>query len=142
MINVRKIVRLKSNEQLPVIVLAITIVFIIHLCNKHDERTANQYMLEDEVKENHQLCSLYPSTLQGRPKCHCILSIVNFLLSVVGIGKLDMLSDLEWTDVAQLVEHVQTGRNRVGDRYIHIRQIQALRNDEHSQRLSFSVTSN
>ena len=112
MINTRKIFRLKNNEQLPVIVLAITIVILIHLCNKHDERTANQYMLkEEEEKENHHLCSLYPSTLQGRLKSDCILSIVYVLLFLSGNGELDMLSNLEWTDIEKRVKHVQTGRS-------------------------------
>jgi hypothetical protein len=65
MISSRKILRLKNNEHLPVIILAIIIVFLIHLCNKHDEKTANQYMMEDNQKGNNQLCPLYPSTLQG-----------------------------------------------------------------------------
>jgi len=65
MISSRKILRPKNNEHLPVIILAIIIVFLIHLCNKHDEKTANQYMMEDNQKGNNQLCPLYPSTLQG-----------------------------------------------------------------------------
>jgi hypothetical protein len=65
MFNIRKILRLKHNEHLPVFILAITTIFLIHLFNKYDEKTANQYMMEDNEKENHQLCPLYPSTLQG-----------------------------------------------------------------------------
>jgi hypothetical protein len=65
MLNTRKILRLKNDEHLPLIILAIIIIFVIHLCNKHDERTANQYILEDNEKGNNQLCPLYPSTLQG-----------------------------------------------------------------------------
>ena len=65
MINSRKLLRLRNNEHLPVVLLAITIIVVIHLCNKHDERTANQYMMEDNEKGNNQLCPLYPSTLQG-----------------------------------------------------------------------------
>ncbi len=65
MITNRKILRLKNNEHLPVIILGISIIIVIHLCNKHDERTANQYMIEDNEKGNDRLCPLYPSTLQG-----------------------------------------------------------------------------
>jgi hypothetical protein len=65
MINSRRIFRLKNNEHLPVIILAITIILVIHLCNKYDEKTANQYIMEDKVKGNNQLCPLYPSTLEG-----------------------------------------------------------------------------
>ncbi len=65
MINTRKILRLKNNEHLPVIILTIIIFCVIHLCNKHDERTANQYIMKDNQKENNQLCPLYPSILQG-----------------------------------------------------------------------------
>lgn len=65
MFNLRKILRLKNNEHLPVIILALIIICIIHLCNKHDERTGNQYMMKDNQIGNHQLCPLYPLTLQG-----------------------------------------------------------------------------
>lgn len=65
MINTRKLLRIKNNEHLPVIILTVIIIFIIHLCNKHDERTANQYMMKDNQKGNNELCPLYPSTLQG-----------------------------------------------------------------------------
>ena len=65
MMNIRRIGRLKNNEHLPVVILAMIIICVIHLCNKHDERTANQYMLEDSHQDNNQLCRLYPSTLQG-----------------------------------------------------------------------------
>ena len=65
MLNTRKILRLKNNEHLPLIILAIIIISVIHLCNQHDERTANQYIMEDNEKGNNQLCPLYPSTLQG-----------------------------------------------------------------------------
>jgi hypothetical protein len=66
MINNRKILRLKNSEHLPVIILAVIIICVIHLCNKHDERTGNQYMMEDNEKGDNRLCPLYPSTLQGR----------------------------------------------------------------------------
>lgn len=65
MINTRRILRLKNSEHLPVIILAITIVLVIHLCNKYDERTGNQYIMEDKEKGNNRLCPLYPSTLEG-----------------------------------------------------------------------------
>jgi hypothetical protein len=65
MINARRIGRLKNSEHLPVIILAIIIILVIHLCNKHDERTANQYIMQDKEKGNNQLCPLYPSTLEG-----------------------------------------------------------------------------
>ncbi|CAF3347930.1 unnamed protein product [Rotaria socialis] len=90
MITSRKILRLKNNEHLPVITLAITIVVVIHLCNTHDERTANQYIMEDNEKQNPKLCPLYPSTLQG-----------NQLI--------DMSPDMEWTDVEKHVKYVQKG---------------------------------
>ena len=66
MIISRRFVRLKSNEQLPVVVLAVAIVVMIHLCNKHDEQTANQYVLKDNNEHDHQMCPLYPSTMQGQ----------------------------------------------------------------------------
>jgi hypothetical protein len=65
MINTRKLLRLKNNEHLPVIILAIIIIFVIHLCNKYDERTANQYMMQDDHERDSHLCPLYPSTLQS-----------------------------------------------------------------------------
>ena len=114
MINTRKFFRLKNNEHLPVIVLAITIIFIIHLCNKHDEKTANQYIMEDNEKENHQLCPLYPSTLQSMCRIKHDLHFHNYLLLLFVLDSvpLDMSSNLEWTDIEQHAKHVQTGRNR------------------------------
>lgn len=66
MIISRRLVRLKSNEQFPVVVLAVAIVVMIHLCNKHDEQTANQYILKDNNEHDHQMCPLYPSSMQGQ----------------------------------------------------------------------------
>ena len=66
MLSFRRIQRLKHNEQLPVVVLAITIVFVIHLCNKYDEKTANQYIPVDNNLDDHQSCPLYPSSLKGK----------------------------------------------------------------------------
>lgn len=65
MINSRRLLRLKTNEHLPVILLAIGVVYVIHLCNLHDQTTANQYIMEDNHTEYHQRCPLYPNTLQG-----------------------------------------------------------------------------
>ncbi|UJR25028.1 hypothetical protein I4U23_006389 [Adineta vaga] len=90
MINYRKFIRLKNSEHLPILILAIGIIIIIHLCNIHDERTANQYIIQDQEKRSSQLCPLYPSTL----------------LKNVPI---DMSSDLTWTDVEKDVKNVQTG---------------------------------
>ncbi|CAF2320968.1 unnamed protein product [Rotaria sp. Silwood2] len=46
--------------------------------------------MEDNEKGNPQLCPLYPPTLQGN-------------------GLLDMSSKMEWKDIEQRIEHVQTG---------------------------------
>lgn len=66
MFTSRRLLRLKSDENLPVVTLGIIIILFIHLCNKYDEKTANQYIMEDNEKGNSQLCPLYPSSLQGR----------------------------------------------------------------------------
>ena len=65
MITSRRFLRLKNNEHLPVILLAIGVIYIIHLCNLHDQAIANQYIMEDNRTEYPQRCSLYPNTLQG-----------------------------------------------------------------------------
>ena len=65
MIRSRKFLRLKNDEQLPVVVLAILILCVIHFCNKHDEETANQYVLIEQHSNDRRICSLYPSTIKG-----------------------------------------------------------------------------
>jgi hypothetical protein len=116
MIYSRKILRLKNNEHLPVIILAVVIICVIHLCNKHDERTGNQYMLEDNQKGDNRLCPLYPSTLQGTKfNISCLM-----FLFILGNTWLDMSSDLEWKDVEQRVNNVQAGKNRnYSNKYYH-----------------------
>ena len=109
MINSRRILRLKNNEHLPVIILAVTIICVIHLCNKHDERTGNQYILEDNEKGDNQLCPLYPLTLQGMDTKKFDVTFFGFIL---GNSVLDMSSDLEWKEVEQLVSNVQAGNLR------------------------------
>ena len=59
-----KFVRLARHDFVPELLLALGILLVIHLCNKYDEFTANQYMLED-TGEMHGACPLYPSSLQG-----------------------------------------------------------------------------
>jgi hypothetical protein len=66
MITSRQIQRLTHNEQIPVIVLSLAVVLVIHLCNKHDERTANQYMLPDTRPVDSLTCALYPTSMQGK----------------------------------------------------------------------------
>ena len=79
MITFRRILRLKNDERLSVILLAVMIVCIIRLCNKRDEQTANQYVLEDDKREYSQSCPLYPLTLQGTGK-HLILECYPLLI--------------------------------------------------------------
>ena len=111
MLSSRQILRLKNNEHLPVILLAVIIICMIHLCNKHDERTGNQYRLEDNGKGDSRLCPLYPSTLQGiwTRKFSIICSMCWFIW---GNGVLDMWSDLEWKEIEHLVKNVQAGKSR------------------------------
>ena len=59
-----KFVRLARHDFVPEILLALGILLVIHLCNKYDEFTANQYMLEDTGKVR-GVCPLYPASLQG-----------------------------------------------------------------------------
>ena len=66
MINFRRYLKWKNNEQMPIILLIVSVITIIHLCNKHDEMTANQYVYKDPYPENPQTCPLYPSSLQGK----------------------------------------------------------------------------
>ncbi|CAF1229022.1 unnamed protein product [Adineta ricciae] len=80
MISSRKFTRLKTSENLPVLVLAVSVIIVIQLCNMRDEKTANQYIIKDDGKRSSGSCELYPSTL----------------LNNVPI---DMSSELTWTDV-------------------------------------------
>lgn len=109
MIISRKLVRLKHDEQLPVIGLAILIICVIHLCNKHDEETANQYILTNENSNDQRVCPLYPKTLKGFfrfiDKNKCLL-----MLQFSGVRSPDMTSDLEWKTIEETVHHVQPGR--------------------------------
>lgn len=65
MITVKKCSRWKNSEHVPIVLLAVTIVLIIRWCNQHDERTANQYVIEDHRQGSSKSCSLYPHTLQS-----------------------------------------------------------------------------
>ena len=82
MIISRRFHRLNNNEHLPVILLAIAVIYVIHLCNRHDERTANQYIMEDsQTNDDHQRCPLYPSTLQGLMERHLIFRMLDVFVS-------------------------------------------------------------
>ncbi|CAF1257886.1 unnamed protein product [Adineta steineri] len=56
--------RLTRNEYIPEIIIIISILIIIHVCNTYYEYTGNQYILIDKNDLN-EVCQLYPSTLLG-----------------------------------------------------------------------------
>jgi hypothetical protein len=87
--------------------------------------------MEDNEKENHQLCPLYPSTLQSMCRIKRDLHFINYLLLlfVLENAPIDMSLDWKWTDIEEHVKHVQTGRNRHRHISTEIRQTRAVQNN-------------
>lgn len=94
--------RLTRNEYLPEIIIIITVIIIIHICDTYYEYTGNQYILTD----NDQLtdfCPLYPSTLQGKVNDE-LFSFLNIYV-IGGKEEVIMPDHIEWSDIP----HVNMG---------------------------------
>lgn len=60
-----KLLRSIRNDFHLEISIAVGILILIHVSNRIDQYTGNQYMLEDHrLSEN--VCPLYPTTLEGK----------------------------------------------------------------------------
>ncbi|CAF0782848.1 unnamed protein product [Adineta ricciae] len=64
MFNRGKCRRVTRNEYIPELILIVSIIIIIHFCDKYYEYTGNQYILTDDEYTD-EFCPLYPSTLHG-----------------------------------------------------------------------------
>lgn len=112
MFSTRRLTRLKNDEHFPIVILALVIILVIHLCNKYDEKTANQFIMIDNEKQNGQTCPLYPSTLQGFQKKTTLFSFVDCIYSLICLDNslVDMTTDIEWREIEQEINNVQKGR--------------------------------
>ncbi len=70
-----KFSRLTRHDYIPEIIITISIIIIIHLCNTYYEYTGNQYILTDNDYLR-EFCPLYPSTLQGKMNIDSIQLLV------------------------------------------------------------------